>query len=361
LQVDTSKLWTVFQGTGKLFHHRIPSPVEITEAAVEHSPLETRSLPNHGLTHAQMAHAIRSVGLEPFYVKAENAHVLKSTLYAYLRGKVPIPVGVELYDTAATPTQGKYALGLHAVAVTGFSLGLQHHVPYKNGFLLEASRINEMYAHDDQVGPFARMAFDGTTVEVEVNGKKHTSLSLSTSWRSWEGKIGPVRAVPVLMLIPLYHKIRIPFGVVHDWVLQLDALIETVRVNMATTSMKSRLYWDCYLTTSTDAKRDLLSCSGLKPDYRSAVCTTSMPRFLWRATAYCEARRVIDLLFDATEIEQGDLVVGVVEYDPTLGAVLRRLGKSLPQPEIHKALFWPVFQWLARNDNPVRCWRAQTA
>ena len=29
----TSALWSVFHGTGKLFHHHIPSPVEITQAA----------------------------------------------------------------------------------------------------------------------------------------------------------------------------------------------------------------------------------------------------------------------------------------------------------------------------------------
>jgi len=354
----TSTLWSVFQGTGKLFHHRIPSPVEITEAAVEHSPLETRSLPNHGLTHAQMAHAIRSVGLEPFYVRAENEHVLKSTLYAYLRGKVPVPMGITLCDTTVTPGQDKFNLGLHAVAVTGYGLGTAAHKPYKSGFLLEASRIDKLYVHDDQVGPFARMRFDGIDVNLGTKCEPQVLGSLSTSWRARDGKIGPVRAVPDLMLIPLYHKIRIPFGVAHDKVSSLDELLEPIRANVLANALPSRLWWDCYLTTATDVKRDLLGYQGISAEYRRAICTTCLPRFIWRATACCGTTRVIDVLLDATEIEQGDLVAGVVEYDATLGNILRWLGKNPPDMDVCVQLYWPILKWLAKADTPGACWPA---
>ena len=65
----TSALWSAFQQTGKLFHHSIPSPVDITRIATDHSPTETRNLPNAGLTGSEMARAIRSVGLEPYQVR----------------------------------------------------------------------------------------------------------------------------------------------------------------------------------------------------------------------------------------------------------------------------------------------------
>ena len=45
----TSALWSVFQGTGKLFHHPIPSPVGITKAATDQIPADSRNLPNKGL------------------------------------------------------------------------------------------------------------------------------------------------------------------------------------------------------------------------------------------------------------------------------------------------------------------------
>ena len=46
----TSALWSTFQATGKLFQHRIPSPVEITKAALVRFPMDERDLPNHGLS-----------------------------------------------------------------------------------------------------------------------------------------------------------------------------------------------------------------------------------------------------------------------------------------------------------------------
>ena len=62
----TSALWAAFQGTGKLFQHTIPSPIQITKAATTLNSTNTRTLPNQGLTIEQMATAIRSLSLEPF-------------------------------------------------------------------------------------------------------------------------------------------------------------------------------------------------------------------------------------------------------------------------------------------------------
>jgi hypothetical protein len=90
----TSALWSVFQGTGRLFDHPIPSPVEITNSSSIYAPLETRILPSKGLSIYQMTHAIRNVGLEPFLVKANDEYVLKSTAYAYLNGHIPLLMGL---------------------------------------------------------------------------------------------------------------------------------------------------------------------------------------------------------------------------------------------------------------------------
>ncbi|VAW67878.1 hypothetical protein MNBD_GAMMA09-185, partial [hydrothermal vent metagenome] len=68
-------------------------------------------------------------------------------------------------------------------------------------------RINKIYAHDDQAGPFARMEFDEK--KSELNGKEY--VALKTSWFDGNG-----RALTDLLIAPLYNKIRIPFEVVHD-------------------------------------------------------------------------------------------------------------------------------------------------
>jgi hypothetical protein len=73
----SSALWAVFQGTGKLFHHHIPSPVEITRMALTNPQSEERTLPNKGLFPEEIACAIRQVGLEPFPMGVKTSTALK--------------------------------------------------------------------------------------------------------------------------------------------------------------------------------------------------------------------------------------------------------------------------------------------
>ena len=77
----TSALWTIFHGTGMLFQHRIPSPVEITRVATDRFPRE-RSFPSDGLDLLQAVDAVRSIGLEPTNLDISDPYVFKSTVYA---------------------------------------------------------------------------------------------------------------------------------------------------------------------------------------------------------------------------------------------------------------------------------------
>lgn len=326
----TSALWSVFHGTGMLFHHPIPSPVEITRAANATLPMEDRSLPSHGLTVMQMAYAIRSVGLEPALIGVRDEYILKAAAYAYLRGRVPALMCVHLFDTTGSAPESR---GRHAVAVTGFSIGASQPSPRGQrrslnpsyaGFLLRASQIDKLYAHDDQVGPFARMEFDGQTVSVPDGGYPSSQASLSTSWGLRQKH--KVRACPDVMLVPLYHKIRIPFEVILDLVMRFDGLVETLRQNV-TIPLAERPVWDIYLTTVNELKTEISCVSSLDETLCRRVRLAALPRFLWRATAECGKRPVLDLLFDATDIEQGQCLIYAVEYDPALSAFIRQVAK----------------------------------
>ncbi|HVS72226.1 MAG TPA: hypothetical protein VHQ47_13300 [Phycisphaerae bacterium] len=317
----TSALWSAFHGTGMLFQHAILSPVEITKAASVNFAGRSRNLPNRGLTAEQMALAVRSVGLEPFVISASDEFVLKSSLYGYLRGRVPTLLLGALFDTGGgTPA----FRGQHAVAATGFGVGAAvMGAGGPNGFLSNSCFIDRIYAHDDQVGPFARMVFDGTTVTLPDNaGNPQQHLSLSTSWRDSAGGNVAVRFVPQMLLVPLYHKIRIPFGLVQSSVVNFDDFIELLRSH-AIVPLKDRLKWDIHLTTVSHLKRDIFNGTGLPPDLRHEVLAKNLPRFIWRATARCDTAPVVDLLFDATDIEQGRYFVHSVKYDAPFASVLK--------------------------------------
>ena len=308
----TSALWSCFQGTGRLFQHAIPSPVEITKAATRHVPENlpansARALPNNGLTATQMAIAIRDVGLEPYIVASPSAYLLNSSLYAYLRCRIPLILTIHLYDViGGTET----LLGAHAVAVTGFSLGHSNPVPHTStGFLLRATRIDKIYAHDDQVGPFSRLVHARTAQEY-----------LATSWQG----AGTIEARPWFLLLPLYHKIRIPFENIHDAILELDHFLEQARPQVYPTLPRTE--WDIFLTTVSQLKSDIhMTLRPLLGGGVEKALVANLPRFIWRVKARCGNDCHLELLFDATGIAQHNLLVHVIEVRTELPSLITAL------------------------------------
>jgi hypothetical protein len=337
----TSALWSVFQQTGKLFHHSIPSPVDITRIATDHSPSETRNLPNAGLTGAEMARAIRSVGLEPYQVRATEPYVLRGNVYGYVRGSVPLILGVVLYKKAGKAFE---RIGRHAVAVTGYSLGSVSAKPFKGlPFRLRALRIDKIYVHDDQVGPFARMKFDAG----EVKDRGATLPAMGTSWGVTSG--ATVLAVPDLLVAPVYHKIRIPFDSVLDHVKKFHAIV--LAAVQAIGGAAADAEWDIYLSSASAIKESWLQKNNLDPSAKHALLTRGLPKYVWSANLTLADKPLADVIFDATDIEQGSLVAAVVEHKAAFVDALRKWSKIvISKPAVAAQLRpfgWPLLKFFS--------------
>jgi hypothetical protein len=220
-------------------------------------------------------------------------------------------------------------MGGHGVTIVGFSLGSNTPAPFgPSGFLLRASRIDKIYAHDDQVGPFAKM-------EHVVS----TPYYLKTSWQA----SGTLEARPWFLLLPLYHKIRIPFDLIHGAAIMLDALIEPARA-IAMPTM-SRVEWDIHLTTVNDFKSDMLkNMKGVIPaDEIFSALIVDLPRFMWRVTALIDNVPNLDLLFDATGIAQHKLLVHIVESGQEISSILRVLSTNIVNTK--NAQVEAIFDW----------------
>lgn len=339
----TSALWSIFQATGQLFQHMIPSPSAITSQATEILTKEQRAFPSPGLTSVEMAHAIKSVGLEPYLVNVANHYLLKATLYAYLRAGIPMMFGFHLIDVSTSISQ---AIGKHAVAITGYSLGHAQATFFENtSFLLKATRIDKIYVHDDQVGPFSRMEFDNQTIKLQ---DEREVLSILTSWQGNDGIIGGKRAVSDILLIPLYHKIRIPFGVIHDIVLGFDRLMKAL-ISEAIPSLMpifQQAEWDIYLISVNDLKKEVFESLELNMNIRQSILMRSFPRFLWRASLIFDTNIKLDLFFDATDIEQGVFFLCAIEYDTEFTSYLRMLFNiEQLEPLLRMEPAWPIVAW----------------
>lgn len=296
----TSALWSVFNATGHLFQHHIPSPAEITKAAASSQRLVNRTLPaGDGLTAEQMADAIRSVSLEPLYINAKNLELLLISASAYLRAKIPCLLMGAIFE--CIPGTPERRLGHHAIALGGFGVPKGPPVSY-DATLFSAPSTTRIYAHDDQVGPFSRLQIDRTQ-----------RYPLLTSWIDRNKNRGNVFFEPEILLVPLYHKIRVPITSVISTIAALDRWLETAR-NAKVLSLADQIEWDIVLSENSDFKSDVYRDTTIISGFRKAILEDDLPRYLWRVSAMSGGQRLFDLLFDATDLLQGGHITRGLPY-----------------------------------------------
>jgi hypothetical protein len=344
----TSALWTLFQATSREFQHQLLTPIEITRAATHLLPTESRVIPNQGLSTHMMAHAIKSVNLEPFLIRVAEGKVLHAAIYSYVHARIPLILGIDLVEHVSGVRYAR--MGKHALAIVGYNLGGLPTPLSMSGLVLRSSRIDKIYVHDDQIGPFARMELDRKRVEVEYPGLPVREYdSLSTSWFPDHGA-GDVRAVPDILLVPLYHKVRLTW----EWALKRvtefnEALVQFTKVVPAL--KLHNLEWDVYLTTVNEVREELRQTPNIAAAARFSAVTWPMPRFIWRATALRDDVPVIDVLYDATDIDTARGLAQVVFHDLLMRDFIKNMADassidSLPFKTTVKNILW----WV--KDNP---------
>lgn len=341
----SSALWTMLHSTAHQFQHAKPSPVEITKAATMHARVNGRTFPNgDGLNTLQIADAIRSVGLEPSVLTvssmprlimpaeefasadvrpmalppadpelaAEMRMVLKLSVLAYLRSGIACVLlartsdevdPASVFSPDADDDGPTIAIrGNHAVAITGYALGTEPGETHfrESSTLFVAGRLERLFVHDDQTGPFASFAFD------EGNRLVAEDYQSPDVIRRF--------AEPINLVVPLYHKIRIPLRQIVDLTVHLDQSIKALPFDG---ELADELEWDIQLM-SLEALRDDLARSSLTRDVKLEMLTLALPRYLWRVRAIRAGKAAFDVLLDATDLLQGKLVRRLVIYDKGL-------------------------------------------
>lgn len=314
----TSALWSAFHKTGKMFQHPIPSPAVITKQASEltsNGMGEKRDFPNHGLTVEQMAYAVKKISLEPLLFSADDNFSIKANIFAYLSNSIPIILIFELFDLVTN--DGK---GLHAVTIAGYKLGdsvkSNSTSPTQ---ILKSNFISKIYVHDDQIGPFARMEFTEKIIKEE---EKEFPL-LTTSWKDNNGERGNVFAIPRALLIPVYHKIRIPLQFVYKK--KVSRFMDFISLIADFISADGKLIWGIKLETTNSYKKAILESNILNEPIRINLLTQSLPHYIWIVSCMEEEKPLFDLIFDATDLEQADSLINVVEYDQDMISVIKKL------------------------------------
>ncbi|MCF8296190.1 MAG: hypothetical protein K9J13_01475, partial [Saprospiraceae bacterium] len=343
----TTALWSAFHKTGELFHHQILSPVSITKSATEFFPNANRNFPNEGLAEEEMSSAIRNVNLEPLFIgnlySDEFSYLnsnTKGAIYSYVKYGIPIILGVRLYKKSK---DGFKFMGKHAVTIAGINIDEKSIIDSKSTFILKSEKINKIYVHDDRIGPFAMMEFDKKEVYLLDKAKELESLSITWPYNEPED----VRAIPEILLMPLYHKIRVPYNTIADIIFQFNNIINDLtklgRCNFP------QFEWDIFLSNIKEIKNHVFTNTSLEPKYRKDILTKNYPRFIWRAIALVDNKPLIEFLFDATDIIQGDLFLGTIDYDKNLSRAFKELYSVFDYTKLKNRRNFVIFKWFKEN------------
>ncbi len=314
----TTALWSAFHAIQPIFRNRIPSPVELTIEATKYIPSGVRALPNHGLSNEMIAQSIRSVGLEPQNGGVRNLFELRGEVYAYLKAHIPVVFGMELVYEDQLNSSNDSIIGRHAVTITGYKMERESVAMDTNiRIVSKAFSISKIYAHDDQVGPFARMEFDDLS---------KTTNTLSTSFGINNNR--KIRARPTLLFIPVLGKIRIPYETVFDLTFELDALFKSFR-NSNYFPINNEFVWEIFLTDVNDFKIDIRE-NKEKLNDRMLIdnLTNTLPHYMWRIVAYQNKEKILEFVVDATGIEYSINIPKIIFYNIDLFNYLVELYKS---------------------------------
>ncbi len=311
----TVALWTAFHKTAGLFATTAPRPAVITNAANAVRPAK-RIMPSRDLRIDQMCEAVRAVGLEPQVEPIGPRTPLASLLYGYLEMDVPVVlVGCQRGDRAAG----------HAITVVGYAMGdagsdiVERPV---NGVVSIASKVDRLFVHDDNVGPFARLKFlDAAEHNADARNDKIPFLLQGSDI---DGEPEPW-FTPLVALIPIYGKVRLGFTDIHVWVQNFMMLMLALQIDVPGSE------WNIRLTDTQRLKREIRLRMAHVPNVTDLLAKPQ-PHYIWHAALSSNGTPMIDLLCDATGIARSSPVFDVVWHDQQFHALVQEQVKRFPNP-----------------------------
>lgn len=342
----TSSLWSLYNAHQCLSLKSVPSPNTITAEAVADS--HDKNIHGGGLSTAMICRSMQKNGFIPKSIELGNDSGYKSMLehiHAYCSSNIPLITGVTVYDNSDTEEkETNDLLGYHAMAVLGFGYSDEVKACSDNTSLnVKAHRINRIYVHDDRSGPFARLKLINTALsQITTDGKV-----LSVKQDIWSMKIkhtdGSGNYVhnelykPHNLIFGTYHKVRIPYLSVKKTCV---TLVNRLRIAFKrepsegafnpNLNIVDNLVWDIKIKNNNDLKNEILKSEASN---KELLLTEHLPRYVWSASAELtsktgDTRILFEMLFDATDIPQGNVFLDVIYHNPIGKALIEALRKD---------------------------------
>lgn len=329
----TTALWMAFHKTAFQFQTALPSPYHITAASRNLFYRQGRTFPSTGLDQTQIGEAIQAVGLvaelrtyrqddewgaataaEVTFQMQEQLLGAKGFIYAYLRLGLPVLLFLLL--------DGREDQG-HLITITGYRLAATSVLPTKD-ISLASDALDRLYAHDDQMGPFARYSFTD-------EGKLLTPWPAAADWETaerWEDhRVASLYSV----FVPLAADIRITY----EQVFRQVGLFEQIFTD--TIETRTDIVWDIYLDYSNHYKDELRRLRPVEGEPLRRILVSSLPKYVWVARAAIQKEPILELVFDATDLHTGFYCLLANVFAPLRDSMATWLKKTSFQQQLLKA------------------------
>lgn len=211
---------------------------------------------------------IDGVRTEQFIVKIENskiniytksnANLANDVIVDAVKAFINIGIGLPIIATLKMKKNNGFE-AFHAVVISGY-----RHKNYN---------IKELYIHDDQIGPYSKVEFDGDAIR----------------WKNeWVKDYGFEEVLVQKLIVPVYPKIRLSFGPIYDFLLKHREMINLEN---------EKLHADLYLMQVKEYKKFLLECS---IEDKEKILIEPLPRFLWIIRTHLFGIPILDFVYDGT-------------------------------------------------------------
>lgn len=311
----TTAIWSSLHAMHWKNVREIRSCSEITTNALNHINGSSNSFPNRELSNKQILRALDCEKLKHHTIDLCDylADEFFQTVKTHIDSRIPLILGVDVYSK--NDEEWRHLDG-HAITVVG----------YKSGDLGKRS----IYVHDDRLGPYARATFVELTTE-RIQGDLKWGLTLQE--KNDDGKwVAPHEMLVVnSLIIPAPHKVHLPSNFARNTcecitLAYNDMLneMENEHGKEAISSYRNKLTYEVTLSEISDIRQSLFSQRFIDKDAellrkdKIKFLTGSYARYQWVASFSFESQPIFNILFDATDIPQGNAVSVLFVHNKTL-------------------------------------------
>ena len=327
----TTSIWTALHAMSWRAINEIPACSEITTNAINHIANSNNYFPKSELSNKQILRALDVEKLKHHSYSLKNISYqdFLSHIKTHIDSKIPLILGV---DVNKIENDGSLSqLAGHAVTVLGYKFNRE-----------KSEQSIALYLHDDRLGPFVRATFYKITdkslelVLINESLNKEQQWGLALQLKDEDGKWLPPNEIlfPDSLIIPARKKVRLPVTYVYNTCKLIKeiylALVKTsgIEVNnnniisynielLDISSIKDTVIASKIIVKDPDDPEEKITKDEIQTLKQEKIkfLTTNYAKFHWVASFVFRGAKAFSILFDATQIPQGNVIAGIYVFN----------------------------------------------